>query len=128
MLEQLLELKKRREARLRQKLAAGNQRYERLRHNLNSLANERKSLQKSWAQLGQKGCGRLARERLHALKRELEEFFQRDKFLDEEIASLEGECAQWGQERIVLQQQIQQMRIDQEKLEWVLNEGHDAYS
>ncbi|MGL5968937.1 MAG: hypothetical protein ACRCZ6_17590 [Kluyvera sp.] len=128
MLEQILELKKRREARLRQKLAAGNQRYERLRHTLSSLADERKILQESWARLGQNGCGRLARDRLHALKRELEEFFQRDKTLEEEIASLEGECARWRHERVDLQQQIQQMRIDQEKLEWVLNEGRDAYS
>lgn len=127
MLEQLLELKKRREARLRQKLAAGNQRYERLRHTRHALVDERKILQESWALLGQTGRGRLARDRLHALKRELEEYFQRDKVLEEEVASLDRECEAWCDERIDLQKSIQQMRIDQEKLEWVLDEGRDAY-
>lgn len=126
MLEQLLELKKRREGRLRQKLAAGNQRYEHLCHARMSLVRERKELQQAWLQLGQEGRGRLPRERLHLIKRELEGHFQRDKALEEETNDMDKECQHWLKEKIDIQQKIRRVRIEQEKLEWVLSEGLDA--
>jgi hypothetical protein len=127
MLEQLLTLKKRREGRLRQQLAAGNQRYERLLHTKKTLISERNTLQESWLRLGQESRGKLARERLNAVQRELEEHFKRDKALDEEIADIEQECGRWLLEKDELNLSIKKIRIEQEKLEWVLNEGIDAY-
>ena len=127
MLKQLLTLKKRRERRLRQQMAAGNQRYEQLQHSLQSLNDERKSLQQDWYQLGQEGRGKLARDRLHVIQRELEKHFQNDRALEEEMNSIKAECEAWIQTKAELQQRLQQTRVDQEKLEWIINEDKDAH-
>lgn len=127
MLEELLALKRRREGRIRRQIAAGNQRYLRLKNSLQALTKERAELQNAWRQLGEEGRGKLARERLHSVQRQLEACFQRDKFLEAEITQTEAECEQWQLEKRRLQQQIHQNRIDQEKLLYVLDEGLDAH-
>ncbi|MEA1063798.1 hypothetical protein QNH14_12600 [Apirhabdus apintestini] len=128
MLEQLLALKRRRESRQRQQLAAGNQRYERLQNSLHALMEERKQLHISWREVGLQSKGKLARERLHEVQRELESHFQRDRALDDEMVQIHQECEQWQREKAVLQQAIQRSRVEQEKLIYVLEEGQDAYS
>ncbi|MCT4700526.1 hypothetical protein MUA02_01210 [Enterobacteriaceae bacterium H20N1] len=128
MLEELLALKRRREGRLRRQIAAGNQRYQRLINCRQALEQERAERQKAWRQLGEEGRGKLAKERLHNLQRQLEAYFQRDKALESEIMQTEAECQQWLQEKQRLQQLFQQNRIDQEKLRYVLDEGLDAHS
>lgn len=127
MLEQLLDLKKRRERRLRQQVAAGNQRYEHLRHSQQILMDERRELQQAWQRLGEEGRGKLARDRLYVIQLELEEHFKRDKTLNEEIANVERECESWLTLKEELGQHLHKVRIDQEKLEWILTEGADAY-
>jgi len=127
MLNQLLAIKKRREGRLRQQIAVGNQRYEHLQHSLVSLDEERKTLQQAWLLLVQEGKGKLARDKLHVIQRELEARFQRDKALEEEIANVKAECEAWLVEKEKLQQRIQQSRIVQEKLTFIIDEGIDAH-
>lgn len=127
MLNQLLAIKKRREGRLRQQISLGNQSYEHLQHRLVSLDEERKTLQQAWLLLGQKGKGKLARDKLHMIQRELEEHFQRDKALKEECVNVKAECEVWLVEKEQLKQRIKQSRIDQEKLTIIIDESIDAH-
>ncbi|KML17780.1 hypothetical protein VL10_24075 [Leclercia adecarboxylata] len=128
MMEELLALKKRREGRLRRQIAAGNQRYKRLENSLKVLRQERSELQTAWLQLGKEGRGKLVRERLHDLQSQLEACFQRDKTLESDILQTEEECQEWLREKALLQEQMHQNRIDQEKLVYVLEEAGDVYS
>ncbi|HEY3591053.1 MAG TPA: hypothetical protein VGL07_13430 [Buttiauxella sp.] len=112
---------------MRQQLAAGNQRYQQLQHSQQLLVEERKELQLEWSRLGQEGRGKLARDRLYIIQRELEQYYQRDKALEEEISRVESECTTWLSAKADLHKRIQQNRIDQEKLMCLLNEGLDAY-
>lgn len=123
MLEQLLAIKRRREGRLRQQLAAGNQRYERLQNSLAAINQERLALQEEWRQLSREGRGKLARERLHQIQRQLEEHFQHDRTLEGEIIQAEMDSAAWLAEKKRVQEKIVLNRIEQEKLRYMLEEG-----
>ncbi|CAI1008858.1 hypothetical protein [Serratia quinivorans] len=125
MLEQLLELKRRREQRLRQAIVKGKQHDRQLKNHRQALLLEREALQQEWRQQGQQG-GRLDRQDFYALQRQLEGYFCRDKTLAEEIANIERQRAEWRDELRDIQSQLRQTELEREKLH-IMVEQSDAY-
>ncbi|QLK63776.1 hypothetical protein GE278_23525 (plasmid) [Enterobacteriaceae bacterium Kacie_13] len=124
MLRQLLEIKKRREQRLRRQMQAGDLQQKENQKKFQKVVAQRDQLQQEWRHIGQREHGGLTRNEFEKLRRQLADCHHQDNQMADSCHSLKQEEAQWLEQRKALEQSIRQTSIEQEKLKYLVE--HNA--
>lgn len=123
MLHQIIKLKVHKERRLRQQVVQGQQQYEKQRLHQASLSQKREVQKNEWDSLKQKTFTNLSKNDLSRLQKNLKAYYLKDNRLKHEILAIENQCDSWLEEKRGLQQELRNLRIKQEKLNWIISEG-----
>lgn len=119
MFAQLIEIKKRREGRLRQQLADETQQHQARLKKLEIMIAQRQQLQQEWRQTGREGQGNLSSQALSRLRQRLAGFHREDESLKAACGELETAIHAWPVSRRQLESQIRRATTEQEKLKYL---------
>ncbi|ENN8378799.1 hypothetical protein ACAX46_004267 [Providencia rettgeri] len=123
MLHQIIKLKVHKERRLRQQVVQGQQQYEKQRFQQANLFQKREAQKNEWDSLKQETFTNLSKNDLSRLQKNLKDYYLKDNQLKNEILAIENQCDSWLEEKKELQQELRNLRIKQEKLNWIISEG-----
>ena len=119
MFSQLIEIKKRREGRLRQQLADETQQHLVRLKNLEIMIAQRQQLQQEWRKTGREGQGNLTSQALSRLRQRLAGFHREDETMKAACSELEAAIRTWPDSRRLLETQIRRATTEQEKLKYL---------
>ncbi|MGG4608841.1 hypothetical protein [Providencia sp. Me31A] len=122
MLHQIIKLKAHKERRLRQQVVQGQQQYEKQRFQQANLFQKREVQKNEWDALKQETFTNLSKNDLSRLQKNLKAYYLKDNRLKNEILAIENQCDSWLEEKKELLQELRNLRIKQEKLNWIISE------
>jgi hypothetical protein len=122
MLNQLLALKRRRETRIRHRIAECAQQIQQIQQQQQQGIQQRIDLREAWRQANQQRS-QVSEGKLYEVQQPLSDFYERDQAITQQQKVLQQELDQVTAQRLEQQNKLQRNRIEQEKLTYVLEES-----
>lgn len=122
MLNRLIDLKKRREKRLRQRMSEGNKHSEELLIKEGKLKESLTEFRKTWQETVDNSTGVMTFAEYEDVSRKLKFFLEQDRIILEKIKASVYERQRWESEKLTLQNDINRCCAQQEKLKFVIED------
>lgn len=122
MLNQLLALKRRRETRIRQRIAQCAQQIQQIQQQQQQGIQQRIELQAAWHQANQQQQ-QVPEGKLYRIQQPLADFYERDQAITQQQKALQQALEQVAAQQLAEKQRLQHNRVEQEKLTYVLEES-----